>query len=87
MSEKIYVGKGKNIGNYGDIRLNICLNDFNNVPKMLPNEKGWLPSLILKKMQKPDAKGNEYTIFINEFKPVVNVSGNGEVLENSDLPF
>lgn len=88
MAEKVYVGKGKLIGNYGDIRLNICLNDFNNIAKMSPNEKGWLPSLILKKMQNPDKKGNEYTIFINDFVPNKQVENSpSQQATDEDLPF
>lgn len=72
MGEKVYVGKGKEIGQFGNIKLNICIKDFNGNDRLPINEKGWLKPLILTQMKQPDKHGNQYAIYIDDFVPDSN---------------
>jgi len=68
MSDKIFVGNGKEFGQYGGINLNICLSD---IPDQYithdKNGKGWV-KLTLSKKRNPDDRGTHY-ITVNTFKP------------------
>lgn len=88
MSNRQYVGKGKSFGNFGQIKLNINTKDFSGNTILEPNENGWFKTLILSKMQNPDSRGNEYTIYIDDFKPDPNRSKQViEQQDDSNLPF
>jgi hypothetical protein len=58
---KQYVGKGKIIGKFGDIKLGL-----KDLPQ--PNERGYI-NLIVSKMREPDKNGNEYTVYVNSYQP------------------
>jgi hypothetical protein len=87
MNQKIYVGKGKTIGNFGQIKLNICTKDFNGNNVLPINEKGYLKPLILTRMKSPDKHGNEYTIFIDDFVPKAKTEPEPTRTQEDDLPF
>jgi hypothetical protein len=81
---KIYVGKGKTVGNFGQIKLNICLKDFNGNILLTPNDNGYLKPLILTKMKAPDKRGNDYTIYIDDF--VLNTNRKSEDIQTGTMP-
>lgn len=81
MAEKVYVGKGKTIGQFGNIKLSINVNDFQGNRVINPNEKGWI-NLILSKMKTPDKHGKEYTIYLDDFVPKQRQQS-----EDQDMPF
>lgn len=62
MAEKVYVGKGKVVGNYGQIKLGI------RVSELTVNENGYC-NLIVQKMKEPDKFGNGFTVYIDDFIP------------------
>jgi hypothetical protein len=86
MSEpKVYVGKGKAFGEYGNIKLSINVNDMDGNRVLVPNEKGWL-NLIIGKMRQPDARGNEYTVWRDDFKPKQRAEAEEQPFQDS-MPF
>lgn len=62
MGERQYVGKGKVIGKFGDIKIGIKATDLK------PNEKGYV-NLIVSEMRKPDDWGNTHTVYVDDFVP------------------
>jgi len=91
MSEKIYVGKGKPIGKFGNLKIGIRVSD------LVPNEKGYV-NLITQEMKKPDEYGNTHTVYVDDWVPngqqkqqrepltTRNNQPAGQV-DESDLPF
>lgn len=67
MNEKIYVGKGKEIGNFGDIAFSVCITDSK--PHFF--EYGGKTYLKLKigKMRNPDEYGKTHTVTVDDFVP------------------
>lgn len=62
MAEHQYVGKGKKVGKYGQIRIGLK-------PQELPiNEKGWC-NLIISEMKEADKWGNTHTVYVDDWKP------------------
>lgn len=61
MSEKQYVGKGKIVGQFGNIKIGIKIDELK------ANEKGYV-NLIISKMREKDKYGNEFTVYIDDYK-------------------
>lgn len=62
MSKKQYVGKGKVVGNYGNIKIGIKA-------ATLPiNEKGYV-NLIISRLKQKDQWGNEFTVYVDDSVP------------------
>lgn len=63
MSEpKRYVGKGREFGNYGNVKISFKLADVQ------ANEKGYV-NLIIGNMRETDKYGNTKTVWIDDFVP------------------
>lgn len=63
MSDRVYVGKGKRVGKFGNIKLGLKLEGVN------PNEKGYT-NLIVSEMREPDKYGNEFTVYVDDYQPI-----------------
>lgn len=64
MSEKIYVGKGKKVGKFNQIKIGIRVSDL----EQHKNDKGYV-NLIIQEMRETDKYGNEYTVVVDDWKP------------------
>ena len=81
MSEKIYVGKGKPIGKFGNLKIGIRVSD------LVPNEKGYV-NLIIQEMKKPDEYGNTHTVYVDDWVPKSQQKQQpARQVDESDLPF
>jgi len=89
MSERNYVGKGKNIGKFGNIRIGVKPEQL----QQFVNSAGYV-NLIISEMREEDKYGNKFTVYIDDFVPQQRegsqqqsqpVGSNTE--DNSDLPF
>jgi len=91
MSERNYVGKGKNVGKFGNIRIGVK-------PKQLQqfeNSVGYV-NLIISEMREEDKYGNKFTVYVDDFvpqqregqqgQPVSQTTGAGGAVDE-DLPF
>jgi hypothetical protein len=66
--QKIWCGRGKESGQYGQIKFNICLD---NIPQEFISEfqgKRYV-KLILSKKREPDEKGNSHGVEVDTWKP------------------
>ena len=79
--EKIYIGKGQVIGQYGTVRLNLCLSDIDKTPIFeAKNGKKYL-NIYVNELREPDEKGNTlsvYTLPKQPLKPQVTVDNVAE---------
>ena len=68
--EKIYVGTGKEFGQYGDVNIDICLSDLPKewIVKSEKNGKSYI-KLTVSKKKEVDKYGNSHTVTVNTFKP------------------
>jgi hypothetical protein len=86
MSERNYVGKGKNIGKFGNIRIGVKPEQL----QQFVNSAGYV-NLIISEMREEDKYGNKFTVYVDDFIPRREgqqsqpVGSNTE--DNSDLPF
>jgi len=87
MSERNYVGKGKNVGKFGDIRIGLRPTQL----QQFENSAGYV-NLIISEMREKDKYGNKFTVYVDDFIPQQRegrqtqpVGSNTE--DNSDLPF
>jgi hypothetical protein len=92
--EKIYVGNGKLVGKFNQIKLGL------RVDKLVSNEKGYC-NIIIQEMKQPDKYGNTHTAIIDTWKPdsqraqqsdqqqppVDKSVPAGELVDEEDLPF
>lgn len=62
MAEKKYVGKGKVIGQFGNIKISL------RPAELEANEKGFV-NLIVSQMKSPDKWNNTHTIYVDDFVP------------------
>lgn len=60
--ERNYVGKGKVVGKFGNIRIGLKPSE------LVPNEKGWV-NLIVSQMKETDKYGNTHTVYVDDFIP------------------
>jgi hypothetical protein len=80
--EKIYVGTGKEFGQYGDVNIDICLSDLPKdwIKKSEKNGKSYI-KLTVSKRKEADKYGNSHTVIVNTFKP------EKQAAKSEDLPF
>jgi hypothetical protein len=77
--EKIYVGAAKEFGQYGDLKVSICVYGKDKETIIVkPNEKGWI-NLIVSKRKEPDQRGNTHSVRLDTWKP--------KPVAEEDLPF
>lgn len=62
MSERIYVGKGKKVGQFQQLKLGI------EVSKLTPNDRGYC-NIIITEMRSEDKYGNTHTAYIDDYVP------------------
>ena len=69
MAEKIWVGKGREWGQYGQLTINVCLSDIpeEHITKA-QNGKSYA-SFDIGEMKKPDKYGKTHNVSVNTFKP------------------
>lgn len=69
MSEKIYIGRGKKVGQYGTIAVSICIDD---IPKehitKAGNGKRYL-NLNIAEKREPDQYGYTHSVAVDTWKP------------------
>ncbi|OQB09048.1 MAG: hypothetical protein BWY21_00953 [Parcubacteria group bacterium ADurb.Bin216] len=89
MSEKNYIGKGKVVGSFGNIKIGIKPEEL----VKFANDKGYI-NIIVQKMKEKDRYGNEYTVFIDDWKPTGQTQGSTQssgkqtqTAVEEDLPF
>ena len=82
MSERVYVGKGKKVGQYQQLKLGI------EVSKLTPNERGYC-NIIITEMRTEDKYGNTHTAYIDDYVPQKrsDTQNNMPPVTESDLPF
>jgi hypothetical protein len=80
--EKIYVGTGKEFGQYGDVNIDICLSDLPKdwIKKSEKNGKSYI-KLTVSKRKEADKYGNSHSVTVNTFKP------EKQAAKSEDLPF
>lgn len=69
MSDKIFVGSGKEFGQYGSINISVCLTDL---PKehITTGKKGKkYINLVVNKKRQADQLGKTHSVEVNTFKP------------------
>lgn len=62
MGDKVFVGGGKEIGQYGNISIGLRYKDLK------PNEKGYV-NLIVAKRKEPSERGETHYVYINDYVP------------------
>jgi hypothetical protein len=69
MSEKIYIGRGKKVGQYGTIAVSICIDD---IPKehitKASNDKRYL-NLNISEKREVDQYGYTHSVAVDTWKP------------------
>ena len=70
MDEKIYVGKGKTIGQYGHVSFSIDIDAV--TPYIFEYNGKRYVKLILTQMRQPDQYGKTHTVSIDTWKPEEN---------------
>ena len=68
-NEKIWVGHGKEFGNYGDINISVCLDDIPSAHKQTgKNGKTYL-NLVVSKKREADQWGKTHSVRVDTWKP------------------
>ena len=68
MAEKIYVGQGKIVGQYGNIGASVCIDDLLPHATTAKNGKKYV-NIIISKMKNPNEWGKTHSIVIDDWKP------------------
>ena len=79
MSEKVYVGKGRKVGKFNQLKLGIKVSD------LTPNDRGYC-NILIGEMKSEDKYGNTHTAWIDDWKPT-NKSVDEGTTEENPLPF
>lgn len=79
MSEKVYVGKGKLVGKYNQLKLGIRVEEL----VKNANDKGYV-NILVGEMREADKFGNTHTAFIDNWVPS---SKDNPSTDESTLPF
>jgi hypothetical protein len=66
--QKIFVGSGKEIGQYGNIAISFALEDVKQYAKEAPNGKHYINLVVGKKKEK-DQYGKTHYLSVNEYNP------------------
>lgn len=90
MSERIYVGKGKLVGKFQQLKVGL------EVDKLTKNDRGYC-NIIITTMREPDKHGNTHTAYIDDYVPQQRQENNhvdyglpqhqSDMSDSSDLPF
>lgn len=70
MAEKKYVGKGRAVGQYGNVAFSVCVDDIQE-HIFEYNGKRYV-KLVVSKMREADKHGKTHTVSIDDFKPDPN---------------
>lgn len=73
MEEKIYVGKGKTVGQFGNISFSVDLDAL--TPHAFEYNGKRYVKLIIGQMRQPDQFGKTHTVSIDTWKPDQNAPG------------
>jgi len=68
-ANKIYLGKGKSVGEFDMVNFSICVSDIPK-DKIFEYEGKKYLKLTIARMKQPDKYGKEYTIYLDEYKPI-----------------
>lgn len=79
MAEKVYVGKGKVVGKFNQLKLGIRVDDL----VKNANEKGYV-NILVGEMREADKYGNTHTVWIDDWKPDTKKE---DVPSEESLPF
>ena len=77
---KVYVGKGKKFGQYGNISIGVRYSE------LTPNEGGYV-NLIVSELREPDKYGKTHTVYLDDYKPKPATQTMARMQEEDDLPF
>jgi hypothetical protein len=80
MAEKVYVGKGKVVGKFNQLKLGIRVDDL----VKNANEKGYV-NILVGEMREADKYGNTHTAWIDDWKPDTKKESTG--VSDESLPF
>lgn len=64
MAERNYVGKGKHVGKFGNIKIGLKLEQL----QRFVNSAGYV-NIIVQAMREEDKYGNGFTVYIDDFVP------------------
>ena len=67
MAEKIFVGNGKVLGNYGQLKISFKIADI----QQYANDKGYV-NLVVAERKEPDKFGNTHSVAVDTWKPDPN---------------
>ena len=82
MSERNYVGKGKQVGKFGNIKIGLKPEQL----QQFVNSAGYV-NLIISEMREEDKYGNKFTVYVDDFIPQQSQPVGSNTEDNSDLPF
>lgn len=69
MAEKIYLGSGKKVGQYGNIAVSVCLEDLQpHAKKSEKNGKHYV-NLIVSELKTPNQWGKTHSVYLDEWQP------------------
>jgi hypothetical protein len=80
MANKIYLGKGKGVPNYEIVNFYLDVSEIKKEYITLTQKGTKILKCTIAKMQVPDKFGNDYTVFLDTYKPE-------KPKENDDLAF
>jgi len=67
MAEKEYVGKGRSVGQYGNVSFSVCVDTI--APHIFDYKGKKYIKLMMGVMKNPDEHGKTHTVYIDDFKP------------------
>jgi len=71
-SDKTYVGRGREVGQYGNIAISICLEDCEGYAAESKKNGKHYVNLMVSNRRTADEYGNTKTVYINEYEPKEN---------------
>jgi hypothetical protein len=72
MAEKIYVGQGQKVGQYGNVSFSICLDDVEQYATASAKNGKKYVNLIMSEMKTANQWGKTHSVAIDEWKPDPN---------------
>jgi hypothetical protein len=69
MAEKTYVGRGKSIGEYGNIKISICLEECEGYANQSQKNGKHYLNLIVANLKNEDQWGNTKTVYVDDYVP------------------
>ncbi len=68
-TDKIWVGSGKEFGNYGDINISVCLDDIPSAHKKASDKNGKVYlNLVVSKKREADQWGKTHSVRVDTWK-------------------